>query len=73
MVHILSQLPFLNQRKGENDSRKDFMINLNERMLPDRSRDQKLLYFVWKFMYIYISQGAGTYGVIFVKTTKKMK
>ena len=31
------QPPFLNQRKGENDHRKDFMINLNERMLPDRS------------------------------------
>ena len=25
------QLPFLNQRKGENDCKKDFMINLNER------------------------------------------
>ena len=30
------QLPFLNQRKGENDSRKYFMINLHERMLPTR-------------------------------------
>ena len=28
------QLPFLNQRKGENDRRKYFMINLYERMLP---------------------------------------
>ena len=28
------QLPFLNQRKGENDRRKYFMINLHERMLP---------------------------------------
>ena len=28
------QLPFLNQRKGENDRRKYFMINLRERMLP---------------------------------------
>ena len=28
------QLPFLNQRKGENDHRKYFMINLHERMLP---------------------------------------
>ena len=27
-------MPFLNQRKGENDSRKYFMINLHERMLP---------------------------------------
>ena len=32
IVHILS--PFLNQRKGENDRRKYFMINLHERMLP---------------------------------------
>ena len=28
------QLPFLNQRKGENDHRKYFMINLHVRMLP---------------------------------------
>ena len=28
------QLPFLNQRKGENDRRKYFMINLIERILP---------------------------------------
>ena len=28
------QLPFLNQRKGENGRRKYFMINLHERMLP---------------------------------------
>ena len=28
------QLPFLDQRKGENDRRKYFMINLHERMLP---------------------------------------
>ena len=28
------QLPFLNQREGENDRRKYFMINLHERMLP---------------------------------------
>ena len=28
------QLPFLNQRKGQNDRRKYFMINLHERMLP---------------------------------------
>ena len=28
------QLPFLNQRKGENDRRKYFTINLHERMLP---------------------------------------
>ena len=28
------QLPFLNQRKGENDRRIYFMINLHERMLP---------------------------------------
>ena len=28
------QLPFFNQRKGENDRRKYFMINLHERMLP---------------------------------------
>ena len=27
-------MPFLNQRKGENDHRKYFMINLHERMLP---------------------------------------
>ena len=27
-------MPFLNQRKGENDRRKYFMINLYERMLP---------------------------------------
>ena len=27
-------MPFLNQRKGENDRRKYFMINLHERMLP---------------------------------------
>ena len=25
-------MPFLNQKKGENDHRKDFMINLHERM-----------------------------------------
>ena len=30
------QLPFLNQRKGENDRRKYFMINLHERMLRPR-------------------------------------
>ena len=29
------QLPFLNQRMGENDSRKYFMINLHTRMLLD--------------------------------------
>ena len=29
------QLSFLNQWKGENDSRKYFMINLHERTLPD--------------------------------------
>ena len=29
------QLPFLNQRKGENDRRKYFIINLHERMLPN--------------------------------------
>ena len=29
------QLPFLNQQKGENNSRKYFMINLHERMLPN--------------------------------------
>ena len=28
------QLPFLYQRKGENDRRKYFMINLHKRMLP---------------------------------------
>ena len=28
------QLPFLNQRTGENDRRKYFVINLHERMLP---------------------------------------
>ena len=28
------KLPFLNQRKGENDRRKYFTINLHERMLP---------------------------------------
>ena len=34
-MHILSpELPFLNQRKGENDRRKYFMINLYERTLP---------------------------------------
>ena len=27
-------MPFLNQQKGENDRRKYFMINLQERMLP---------------------------------------
>ena len=27
-------MPFLNQRKGENDRRKYFTINLHERMLP---------------------------------------
>ena len=32
------QLPFLNQRKGENDRRKYFMINLHERMLPTSAR-----------------------------------
>ena len=37
-VHILSQVTdFLNQRKGENDRRKDFMINLNGRMMPNQS------------------------------------
>ena len=34
IVHRNWQLPFLNQRKGENDRRKYFMINLHERMLP---------------------------------------
>ena len=34
-----NRLPFLNQRKGENERRKDFLINLNERMLPDRSHE----------------------------------
>ena len=39
IVHILSpetdNCPsFLNQRKGENDRRKYFMINLHKRMLP---------------------------------------
>ena len=29
------QLPFLNQRKGENGHRNYFMTNLHERMLPD--------------------------------------
>ena len=28
-------LPFLNQRRGENDHRKYFMISLHKRMLPD--------------------------------------
>ena len=32
-AHCNWQLPFLNQRKGENDRRKYFMINLHERML----------------------------------------
>ena len=32
------QLPFLSQRKGENDRRKYFMINLHETMLPTRRR-----------------------------------
>ena len=36
-MHILS-LPFLNQRKGENDRRKYFMINLHEWMLPTSAR-----------------------------------
>ena len=31
-------MPFLNQRKGENDRRKYFMINLHERMLPTSAR-----------------------------------
>ena len=36
--------PFLNQRKGENDRRKYFMINLHERMLPpSRGRTRDLL------------------------------
>ena len=30
------QLPFLNQRKGENDRRKYFIINLYKKMLPTR-------------------------------------
>ena len=37
-VHIFVrnwQLPFSNQRKGANDRRQYFMINLHERMLPD--------------------------------------
>ena len=38
IVHILSpgadNCPFLNKRKGENDRRKYFMINLHKRMLP---------------------------------------
>ena len=34
LLGSLRQLPFLNQRKGENDRRKYFMINLHERMLP---------------------------------------
>ena len=29
------QLPFLNQQKGENDCRKYFIINLQDRILPD--------------------------------------
>ena len=32
------QLPFLNQRKGENDCRIYFMINLHERMLPTSAK-----------------------------------
>ena len=32
------QLPFLNQWKGENDRRKEFMINLKKRMVPDQGR-----------------------------------
>ena len=43
IYHILSpcrnwQLPFLNQRKGENDHRKYFMISLHERMLLTQRR-----------------------------------
>ena len=38
------QLPFLNQRKGENDRRKYFMINLHERiLLIRRGRTRNLL------------------------------
>ena len=33
------QLPFLNQRKGENDRRKYFMINLHERILTCMNPD----------------------------------
>ena len=31
------ELPFLNQPKGENDCRKDFIVNLNEKMVLDWS------------------------------------
>ena len=34
-VNVKSQLPFLNQRKRENDHIIYFMINLHKRMLPD--------------------------------------
>ena len=34
-IGSLPVLPFLNQRKGENGRRNDFMTKLHERMLPD--------------------------------------
>ena len=39
-------MPFLNQRKGENDRKKYFMINLHERMLPTSAG---LILFVLRF------------------------
>ena len=40
------QLPFLNQRKGENDRRKYFMINLHEIMLPTSAGVEPATFFI---------------------------
>ena len=45
-MHILSpetDIPFLNQQKGENDRRNYFMINLHESMWPDWGSNQQPL------------------------------
>ena len=43
------QLPFLNQRKGENGRRNDFTTNLQERLLPDLRFRGALLLLCWCF------------------------
>ena len=49
------QLPFLNQWKGENDHIKYFMINLQERMLPDPVRDRTRDLLITSLMHIRLS------------------
>ena len=36
-------MPFLNQRKGENDRRNYFMVNYHDSMWPDRGSNQRRL------------------------------